>query len=301
MSGRCLDGTAQPARAGRRSGFRGGRHDRRRLRLVGKNDAVSKKPTWDEWAKRVYLTWLAREIRYAQVAFLEVRARAGHSPPDPLLWMPLETFLMFTAKVSKMLMPIAHDQRPKKPGPKRDKYDRRVVRGERLRAMLDVLDTSPVLDRAVRDASEHFDERLDDWIAERHPPTAEEVERGELWAAPLPPLRALISGSLVVEVAGNTLDLTRVEIELRRILARAMDLEPLTTLEHPGLATLLAGIPPFPPELRLDAPSRRPYEDVLTGIDRAVVIARQAEFDQSLAECVDELVAQDEESRGSDL
>ncbi|MFI1364333.1 hypothetical protein [Streptomyces griseochromogenes] len=72
--------------------------------------AVTEKLIWDQWAQRVYLTWLARDIRYAQVALLEIRTRAGQTPPDPLVWIPLETFLMFSAKVSKMLKPVGLDR-----------------------------------------------------------------------------------------------------------------------------------------------------------------------------------------------
>ena len=69
----------------------------------------------DEWAQRVDPTWLARDIRYARVALAEVRGRVSRTPPDPLAWMPLETFLMFGGKVSKMLKPPEKSPPPKKP------------------------------------------------------------------------------------------------------------------------------------------------------------------------------------------
>lgn len=263
---------------------------------------MSEKPIWDEWAQRVYLTWLVRDIRYAQVALLEIRARAGRTPPDPLIWIPLETFLMFTAKVSKMLKPIGVEKdRPKKSGPAQDAYDRRKVRGEQLRAILEVDDASPVLDRKVRDASEHFDERLDAWTGEQPRVTAEEMETGGLPTFPAPPMRRVDHGSWVVEVAGETLNLEVIEVELRRMLARAMELEPLATVEDPGLATLLAGLPPFPAELRLHAPTRRPDEDVRSGIDRQAAAGRQREFDETIAWAIDALAtAEGADEQGPD-
>ncbi|MEF9884549.1 hypothetical protein [Streptomyces sp. P9-A4] len=260
---------------------------------------MTEKLIWDEWAQRVYLTWLARDIRYAQVALLEIRQRAGQTPPDPLVWIPLETFLMFSAKVSKMLKPVGLDNnRPKNAGSKQDAYDRRKYRGERLRAILDVDDASPVLDRKVRDSSEHFDERLDEWTGKHPRATAEEVETRGLPTFPPPPMRSVDNGSWVVEVAGETLDLGVIEIELRRILAKAMELESLATLEDPGLATLLAGLPPFPAELWLDAKTRRPHEDVRTGIDLQAATARQTEFDEAIARAIDAFAARDDQGTG---
>ncbi|WP_158692767.1 hypothetical protein [Streptomyces roseochromogenus] len=249
---------------------------------------MSEKPIWDEWTQRIYLTWLVRDMRYAQVALLEIRVRAGQTPPDPLIWIPLETFLMFTAKVSKMLKPIGVDKgRPKNAGPAQDVYDRRKLRGEQLRAILEVDDASPVLDRKVRDASEHFDERLDAWTGEYPRVTAEEMETGDLPTFPAPPMRRVDHGSWIVEVAGETLNLEVIEVELRRMLARAMALEPLSTVEDPVLATLLAGLPPFPAELQLHAPTRRSDEDVRSGIDRQAAAGGQKDFDETIARAID--------------
>ena len=140
---------------------------------------MSEQPVWDEWAQQVYLTSLARDIRYAQLALAEVRGRASGTPPDPLAWMPLETFLMFTAKVSKTFRPTQMNSEPKKPGPARDAYQRRKFRGERLCELLGVDDASPIWAREVRDASEHFDERLDEWIFPHPRASVEQMEAGE--------------------------------------------------------------------------------------------------------------------------
>lgn len=244
------------------------------------------KPGWDEWAQRVYLTWLVRDIRYARVALAEVRGRVSQTPPDPLLWMPLETFLMFTGKVSRMLKPPEKQPPPKKPQ-FREAYEWRMRRGEHLRHILEIDDESPVLDRGVRNASEHFDEDLDDWIARAPRPTAEQVEAGALPSQPSPPMRRVDSSSGVVEVAGRQLDLAAIESELGRILERVVVIEPLAAVKDPGLATLMAGFTPLPRELRLDAPTRRPDESVLAGVDPEKIAADERRFDEALARLVE--------------
>lgn len=243
---------------------------------------MSDEPIWDEWAHRIYLTWLAREIRYAQVALAEVYEQVSRTPPPPVTWISLETFLMFTAKVSKMLSPLLTDKPRTNKGQTQEGWKWRQERGSYLRNLLGVDETSPVLDRKVRDASEHFDERLDEWVAHQPRPSAEQLEAGDLPDFPSVPMRQVEQESWVVEVAGEKLDLKAIEIDLRRMLARARELEPLTTVEDPCLATLLAGLPPFPPEVRLDAPTRRPGDDVRTGIDREPAAARQGESDEAI-------------------
>jgi hypothetical protein len=245
--------------------------------------AVSEEGTWDDWAQRVYLTWLVRDIRYARLALAEVRHRMSRRPPDPLLWMPLETFLMFSAKVSKMLKPIQNKPRPGQVAA----YRWREARGQHLRRLLEVDDKSPVLGREVRNASEHFDEYLDEWMASAPRVTAEQVERGELPAQPSPPMRRVDSVPLALEVAGQRLDLEAIDAELALILDRAVSVEPLAAFEDPGLATLVAAFPPLPAELRLDAPTRRPNESVLAGVDPDAIAARQREWDDMWAHAVE--------------
>lgn len=241
---------------------------------------------WDEWAQRVYLTWLARDIRYARAALAEVRGRVGRRPPDPLEWMPLETFLMFAAKVSKMLKPVGVGKAPPKKPDRRAAYEWRKSRGEHLCRLLEVDDASPVLSREVRNASEHFDEHLDEWMARAPRVTVEQIEAGEQPAQPSPPMRR-VDRSGMVEVAGEMLDLGAIESELARVLDRATAIEPFARVEDPGMATLLAGFSPMPPELRLDAPTRRPHESVLAGVDPEALAARQREWDDFWAWAVE--------------
>jgi hypothetical protein len=233
---------------------------------------------WDEWAQRIYLVWLSRDIRYAQVALNDVRALADTTPPDPMLWLAVETFLMFSAKVSKMLKPVGvNTGRPRKSNAQ-TLYDRRKFRGERLCELLGVDRTSVILDRSVRDASEHFDERLDDWTFSEPRPTPEQLENGILPTSAPSPVRLANSNPLVIEVAGCSLNLTAIEGELHRILNRAIEVDRVAAIIDPGRATALAGLPPFPAELRPSAPSRRPHEDVRTGVDVVAATAHYAQF-----------------------
>jgi hypothetical protein len=66
-------------------------------------------------------------------------------------WLHLQTFLAFTANVSKFLWPV------------NDPPHR--ARGEALRRELAVGDDSPLKSRKLRDRFEHFDEDVDDWFA----------------------------------------------------------------------------------------------------------------------------------------
>jgi len=216
----------------------------------------------DDWTRRVYLTWLVRDVRYALATLGEAANLTGKVPPDPRAWMLLESFLMYTAKVSKMLKPIIG-----KPLPGQTSEGRawRKERGAYLRGLLEVPENAAVLDRKVRDAAEHFDEFLDEWVVHYPQPTAIEWEQRLVSPFPPPPVQRVEAASWRVAVADRELDLGVIEGELLQILAKAIELEPLAGLDNPGLATALAGLPSLPSELRLDAPTRRPGEHVLTG------------------------------------
>lgn len=67
------------------------------------------------------------------------------------VWIVLQGFLVHAGMVSKLLSPPTKDAVSKK-------------RGEALRRHLDVGDGSALLDRAARNAIEHLDERMDNWL-----------------------------------------------------------------------------------------------------------------------------------------
>ncbi|MGW3228656.1 NUDIX hydrolase [Kitasatospora sp. NPDC001095] len=220
-----------------------------------------------DWTRRVYLTWLARDVRYALATLGEAANLTGQVPPDPKAWMLLESFLMYTAKVSKMLKPIIG-----RPLPSQTSEGRawRGQRGKYLCGLLEVPNDAAVLDRKVRDAAEHFDEYLDEWVVHHPRPTTAEWEQGIGSTFPPPPAQRIDAASWRVTVAGQELDLGTIEGELRQILAKAVELEPLAGLDDTGLATGLAGLPPLPSELRLNAPTRRPDEHIMTGTGQPI-------------------------------
>ncbi|MFJ2866792.1 NUDIX hydrolase [Kitasatospora sp. NPDC087314] len=219
----------------------------------------------DDWTRRVYLTWLARDARYALSALNQGAKLAGQDPADPRAWMLLESFLTYTAKVSKTLQPVPSDKPRTNKGQTQEGWAWRQVRGEYLRDLLGVDLASPVLERDVRNAAEHFDEHLDEWVAHYPRPTASDWEQGITQPFPAPPTQRLDSTPWRVTVAGQEMDLTAIENELKQILARATELEPVVGLADPGLATALAGLPPGPDAARIDAPTRQPDEHILAG------------------------------------
>jgi hypothetical protein len=67
------------------------------------------------------------------------------------VWVRLQAFLSHAGMVSKLFAPPTKDPVSK-------------ARGEKLSKHLNVTDASPLLDRAARNAIEHLDERMDNWL-----------------------------------------------------------------------------------------------------------------------------------------
>ncbi|MGW1659093.1 hypothetical protein [Streptomyces atratus] len=216
----------------------------------------------DPWAQRVYLTWLARDIRYALDALEMLLDRARLDPVPPSAWIYLEDVLVFTGKVSRMLWPVEK----KSKGQTDEGLQWRLKRGPYLRKVLGVDDGSPLKDRQVRNGSEHFDEHLDEWVVHHPRPTREDLEADALAELPAPPMRLINAQSRTVEVVGVRFELGPVDQELRRILARIEELQPLAALPNPEVAAMLGSLPPSP-VISLNAPTERPDEDVTTGAD----------------------------------
>ncbi|MFD9030541.1 hypothetical protein ACFVZW_05155, partial [Streptomyces sp. NPDC059567] len=128
----------------------------------------------DPWAQRVYLTWLARDTRYALAALNALIGYAQTTPVPPAAWVCFEDFLSFLGKVSRTLWPATG----KSPKGTDEGLEWRTKRGPFLRRILEVEDSSPLKAREVRNGSEHFDERLDEWIVSLPRPTVEEWQAG---------------------------------------------------------------------------------------------------------------------------
>ncbi|MFD9796246.1 hypothetical protein ACFWXK_35420 [Streptomyces sp. NPDC059070] len=207
----------------------------------------------DPWARRVYLTWLARDTRYALASLTALIAYAQNTPVPPAAWVCFEDFLSFLGKVSRTLWPAAG----KGPNGTDKGLEWRTQRGPFLRKILEVEDSSPLKAREVRNGSEHFDERLDEWIVSLPRPTVEEWQAGTKPTFPAPPMRLIDIEAGTIQVAGADLDLRFMAEELQRLLAKIEELEPSAAALPADLAALLATLPPVP-IIPFDAPAQNP-------------------------------------------
>ncbi|MFI1655580.1 hypothetical protein ACH4ZU_11835 [Streptomyces sp. NPDC020472] len=207
----------------------------------------------DPWAQRVYLTWLARDTRYALAALDALMDYSQQTPAPPAAWVAFEDFLNFTGKISRTLWPI------EKKGPKGTPEGLiwRKGRGSYLREVLEVSDSSPLEAREVRNGSEHFDERLDEWIVHLPRPTAEEWQAGIRPEFAAPPMRLVDVEAGTIQVDGAQLDLRLMDKELRRLLAKIGELEPSVAALPHEMAALLAASAPIP-VIPFDAPAQNP-------------------------------------------
>jgi hypothetical protein len=220
---------------------------------LGMVAADSELPEWDDWARRPYLVEISRQCAMAMEAAAELFEAVSQEGIHLAAWYSAQAFLGATANVSKLLKP---------PQP-------RSTHMARLAELLGVEDAAPSLQRGVRNHFEHLDARIDEWLWSQRRPTAEELERGDFQAfadlAP-PPLRIIRPEDGVIAFRDEELDVPAILEELGRILNAVQEIEPLARV-HPDLGALLAVLPYYPHELRLDAPSRRPDEPVTTGIE----------------------------------
>ncbi|MFC5915671.1 hypothetical protein [Streptomyces pulveraceus] len=174
------------------------------------------------WAQRVYLTWPARDTRYALAALDALIDSAQNAPVPPGAWVCFEDFLSFPGKVSRTLWPA----QGKGPSGTDEGLERRKKRGPFLRKILEVEDSSPLKARKARKGSEHFDERLDEWVVSTPRPTVEEWQADTKPMFPAPPTRLIDAKAGTVHVAGADLDLRFMAEELQRLRPRSRSLSP---------------------------------------------------------------------------
>lgn len=104
----------------------------------------------DSFSEGIYLHYLNNNLFKAKEA-LEMLEKAYDSDDVNLLGDVIEIALNSCALCSKLLT-----------GKKNNHHARR--RGAYLRESLEISNDDPILDRKLRDAIEHFDERLDSWV-----------------------------------------------------------------------------------------------------------------------------------------
>jgi hypothetical protein len=222
---------------------------------------------FDDWARQLYLSEVALQCTFVQRAhvLIEYNIAEARTPDHAGLAFALHAFLAAAGNVSKLLFPLTSRQR----GDSDESLTFRQVRGERLRKLLDVSDDSPLALRRVRNFFEHMDEYLDRWLIRQPRLTAQQLESGTQPrppAEPRPPLREINPARRQVTFYGETVDVGLVAREVDRIRQKVVELEPAEYIRDPVLWALLTMLPPFPKELRLEAPTRRPDEPVTAGL-----------------------------------
>lgn len=105
-----------------------------------------------------HLTWYMQEISMHAYG-AEVDIKRIHELIDNhetiqsrLVWFHLASFLSHVGMISKLISPISKDATAN-------------ARGAALKTALTVAATSEVLPRNARDNTEHFDERIDNWVS----------------------------------------------------------------------------------------------------------------------------------------
>lgn len=102
----------------------------------------------DERVENTFLTQLFVQCDTALIFTADLR-QAVRNRDDPRVWCSIQGFLVSAANISKMLWP--------------SEKSRSLGRGNRIREILSVSDTSILKDKKFRNHFEHFDERLDQW------------------------------------------------------------------------------------------------------------------------------------------
>jgi hypothetical protein len=106
----------------------------------------------DNLLLRVFLIEIERQTGFALIAALDLNVALKSENVDRI-WYSVQSLLIAAGNVSKLLWPSSCTV-PK--------------RGEELRSILKVPDSSPLQPRKFRNHFEHFDERLEKWAASSH-------------------------------------------------------------------------------------------------------------------------------------
>ena len=102
-------------------------------------------------------------------------------PPDVAswtrtIWLDVQSILTAYSAITHLLWPTPHPSRPKM------ERDIAVARGVLVRRRLGVTSSKPVISRHARNAFEHTDERLDDWVLEQEWPEDLPPEVPRAWS-----------------------------------------------------------------------------------------------------------------------
>ena len=131
----------------------------------------------DTFLQRVYVGEIKTQCEFALSAASHLthalqNLNTDSHPPERRqffhreVFRQIHSFLTHTSNVSRLFWPPVPAQRRNETdaayASRLSNFDR-VQRAEKLRALYEIEDTSPLRNRALRDHLEHFDERLDEW------------------------------------------------------------------------------------------------------------------------------------------
>ena len=153
-------------------------------------------PPFSKWATDFYLIEIARQCAFAVIAGHAVLTARDHSVQERLAAeAQAQAFIGAVANVSKIFWPTGSASYAKR-------------RSAYLRSLLEIDDESPLKNRKIRNAFEHYDERLDRWISS-HPWASNGLTSAEGVTGPLPhrdvPLR-MVDEDGILTVGGEVYD-----------------------------------------------------------------------------------------------
>jgi hypothetical protein len=227
-------------------------------------------PYFDDWARNIYLNEVGWHCEFAEYAIglyeqdLPSDGRNGYLNISFAVHALLSAF----ANLSKLFDP--NKERNRRQGDTDEIMSWREHRGKSLRILFEVANDSPLMNRKMRNSFEHIAEYLDRWIVAQPRPTADELETTgypERPSEPLAPLRLFNLTGNTVTFQEHSVDLAVIAREVRRVYSILQTLEPDSASQNRSLMAALSLLPAFPPELRLTAPTRRPIESVLSGVN----------------------------------
>ena len=124
----------------------------------------------DDWALQAYMRELVEQGEAADLAAAEFNAAMNSAQPVVRAYAAIQSILAAGAMVSKLLWPTPADQNIDcTPLSDEDEHARQrtLARGKRLRTELKIKSIPILESRQVRNAFEHFDERLDRYLLDQ--------------------------------------------------------------------------------------------------------------------------------------
>jgi hypothetical protein len=107
---------------------------------------------YDGFARHAFLGEIEHQASLGIMAAKRLPTSSASDIEPLAVWSAIQSLLIAAGNVSKILWPVGEKSAP---------------RGEMLRQLLQVAHDSPLADRRFRNHFEHYDERLEAWLANR--------------------------------------------------------------------------------------------------------------------------------------